>query len=279
MALPPGRPVTDPLLVPEIGLREPMPARAPVGNSIRTLLLIGVLALVGIAVWWARRPSDLTQRIGGREWVIVDVDGEPAVNELGTASSFVLDGVGEIRMEAGCNTATGRWSFDVSAQRLLVEGLRTTAMSCPDDVPATYAVGNGRVGLDGSVMTVATDDGEVRAISHGDLQVAASDEIAGRWTSGSSTVEIGPRGLLRVDDCTGSWVATGAGITALFDEQELSRDGCDPAPIWTSGVVLLPVRFEDSVFLSRDGNSFPLDRMIHRLDAAPETGSPLLDGP
>ena len=72
MASPPERPLADPLL--GAGDDRGASARAPIGNSIRTLLLLGVAVVIGLGVWWSQRPSDLTGRIGGREWVIVDVE-------------------------------------------------------------------------------------------------------------------------------------------------------------------------------------------------------------
>lgn len=271
MASPPERPLADPLLEPDAGPLDASgaPVRAPIGNSIKTLLLLGALVIVGVAVWWVGRPDDLTDRIGGREWVIVDIDGEPAVNDAGTVSTFVLDGNREVRGMVGCNTATGEWDFVTAEQELAIEWRNQTLVGCADDHPETFTVFGGRVDLRGEVMRVDHDDGSVRAVSLADRAVATADELAGEWISGTTTIELGPRGLARVGECPGTWMASGGGISFRWED----ADSCDLAPIWADGGVVVPVRFEDSLYLRRDAAPFPLDRDVHRLDlTAPAAG-------
>jgi hypothetical protein len=272
MALPPGRPLADPLLEPDAGPRDASgaPVRAPIGNSIRTLLLFGALLIVGVVVWWFSRPDDLTERIGGREWAIVDIDGEPAVNVSGTVSTFVLDGTHEVRGVLDCNTRTGRWAFDTSSQRLDVDWDTVTSVGCAD-WPNTYSVASGTVRFDGGTMSLDTGGGEIRSIALGDMEIASADELAGQWTSGSTSVELGSRGLVRVDGCTGSWMAVGTGISVGFEESVLR--GCELAPIWTGESIIVPIRFEDSLYLHHALSPFPLDRAVYRLDLkAPPPG-------
>lgn len=283
MALQPERPRTDPLLGTVAGPSDDdvSSSRAPVGNSILTLMLVGGLAVVGIAIWWLQRPNDLTDEIGAREWTVIAVDGEPVATEDGRSSTFVLDGTFEVRAMERCGTAVGSWQFDTNGQQLDIDWDSRPADDCPSE-PSTDSgldagLDTGRVSVDGDVLRVESADTEVRAVSIDDLDVADADEIAGRWSSGSSVIEFGQRGLLRVDDCTGSWIAAGRGIDVRFDAA--STGDCDLAPIWTSGAILLPARFEDSLFVSRDVPSFPLDRHVHRLDRTSDADSPLLDGP
>ena len=114
MGPPPDRPISDPLLLPDSGPRDAKgtPVRAPLGNSIKTFLAFVLLVAIGGGVWWIRRPDDLTGSIGGREWTITDVDGEPATNSDGRrldvrARRYRRDQGGA----TGCNIATGAWDF------------------------------------------------------------------------------------------------------------------------------------------------------------------------
>jgi hypothetical protein len=279
MAFPPERTLADPLLAPDVGSRDVSgaPVRAPIGNSIKTLLLLGVLVIVGVLIWWVRRPDDLTGLIGGREWVIVDVDGEPATSVTGTASTFVLDGTHEIRGTRGCNTAIGEWMFDTSSQRLDIEWTGGTTIGCPD-APVTYAIDGGDLTLSDAVMTVEAAEATVRSISLADRPVVTADELAGAWSGGGSTVEFGRRGLLRVDDCIGEWNATGEGISVQFDGSDVALASCGLAPIWTTGDVIMPVRFEDTLYLHRAAVAYPLDREVYRLDIEAGDLTPRLDG-
>lgn len=278
MALPPDRP-TDPLIdVTPPSLAAP-PARTTVGNSARTLLLLGALAAIGVAIWWIARPSDLVDRIGAREWVVVEVDGEPAISESGMASTFVLDGSSEVRAEQACHTATGTWRFEESSQRLDIAWERLPDAPCPDPWPTWYRVGSGRAEVDSSVLRVEQDGVVVRSVDLDGLDPPTSDELSGRWNGGGTTVEIGPRGLLRVDECTGSWELVDDRLALHFDDAELARPACELRSPWADDAELLATRFDDSLFVRRDLPTFPLDRLVLRLDRLPDPGSPLLDTP
>ena len=270
MGPPPDRPISDPLLRPETGQRTALgvPVRAPLGNSIRTFLVFVLLVIVGAAVWWVRRPADLSMSIGGREWTITDVDGQPATNEAGLVSTFVLDGNGEIRAPLDCNVATGSWAYDEKQSELSIEWKTQTLMACPDDWPQTYLPDGGEVSVDGAVMRIATDAGEVRAVSLADHPPATVDEVAGSWTSGGQAIEIGPRGRFEVGDCDGAWegVAEGEAMEVRFDE--LQRDDCVLAASWSDETPVIPVVDDDVMYLRRDRTIFPLDRAVVRLDAA-----------
>lgn len=285
MASPLERPPTDPLIVPRIERARPVPrdpsgdiptSRTPIGNSARTLLLLGLLAAVGVLIWWWQRPDDMTTRIGAREWVVVEVDGEPAVNDVGTVSTFVLDGFGEVRSVRACNTVTGTWQYDSSSGQLDIDAVDVTEVACPEGSPTTYEVHDGQVSFDGAAVTIAGDAGTLRAVSLADVDVATVDDFAGRWSAGPATIEFGARGLLRVDDCTGSWTEVDGAIIPAFDAAELRRPVCEIAAFWTSGVDLLPRLHDGVLYLSRDLPRFPLDRTIRRLDPVSDSGSAIL---
>jgi len=271
MGPPPDSPISDPLLRPESGPRTALgaPVRAPLGNSIRTFLVFVLLVMVGAAVWWVRRPADLSTSIGGREWTITDVDGQPATNEAGLASTFVLDGNGEIRAPLDCNIATGRWAYDERRSVLSIEWETQTLLACPDDWPQTYLPDGGEVSVDGAVMRISTDAGEVRAISLADRSPATVDEVAGSWTSGDQEIVIGPRGLFEVGACEGAWegVDDGEAMDVRFDE--LQRDDCVLAPSWRDETLIIPVADDDVTYLRRDRTIFPIDRAVVRLDPVP----------
>ncbi len=264
----PERPISDPLLRPENGPRDALgtPVRAPLGNSIRTFLIFVVLLAVGVAIWWVRRPDDLSTSIGGREWTITEVDGEPAMNAAGVASSFVLDGNGEIRGPVGCNVATGSWSFDERGSELTIDWETQTTLPCPEDWPTTYLPDRGEVTVDGTIMRIETDTGEVRAVALAQSAPATADEIAGTWTSGGTTVEIGRRGRFLVGECEGSWEPDDAetSLDVRFDDRE--QEDCGLAPVWRDGTPFVAVLDSGALYLRRDRAIFPLDREIVRLD-------------
>jgi hypothetical protein len=275
MGPPPERPISDPLLRPERGERDARgrPVRAPFGNSIRTFAVLVLLVAVGVAIWWIRRPDDHLASIGGREWTITDVDGEPATNGIGTASTFVLDGNGEIRGPVGCNVASGRWSYDERSSELTLDWQTQTQLRCDEAWPRTYLPDGGEVHLDGAVMRITTDTGEVRAVALGDHAAAGVEQVAGSWQSGERQVEIGSRGLFQIDRCDGSWVV----VEDVSDEvpsieirfERLQRDECDLLAMWRDETPVVPVVDGGVVFLRRDRTIFPLDRAIVRLDPAP----------
>lgn len=281
MASPPERRLADPLLEhpPEEFDDAPAASRAPVGNSILTLVLAGILVVVGIAIWWLQRPSDLTERLEGREWIIVEADGQPATSDVGTTSRFELAANGEVNTAASCNTRTGEWEFDEPSQELHIDWVGETEIACPDDTPQTYAIGAGPVDIDGDLLRVETDVGTISAFSPTDREVAQADDLAGRWRFGESVVDFGPRGLLRVDECTGSWMPSGDGIGVSFDDAETERVGCLLPPTWTGGEVLLPYRFDDSLYLYEHDPFGSLDGPVYRLDFTGTADTPLLDGP
>lgn len=275
MGPPPDRPISDPLLRPERAERDARgrPVRAPLGNSIRTFVVLVLLVAVGISIWWLRRPDDLRTSIGGREWTITDIDGEPATNEVGTASTFVLDGNGEIRGPVGCNVATGRWTYDANSSVLTFDWQTQTEIDCADTWPLTYLPDGGEVELDGAVMHITTDTGSVRAVSLAEQGTVGPDRFAGTWQGGGRQIDIGQRGRFEIDGCDGSWVATDAGspndasaIEIRFEG--LQRDECGLAPMWRDETPVLPVVDEGVLFLRRDRAIFPLDREIVRLDPA-----------
>lgn len=272
-------PISDPLLRPDRAPRDATgnPVRAPLGNSIRTLLLFGLLLAIGVAVWWIRRPDDLTMQLGGREWTIVEVDGEPAVNRLGTVSTFVLDGTGEVRGVIECNTATGSWTYDTPGRRLDLQWEQQTVAGCADDWPTTYLPTSGRVDLDGGELRVESDTVEVRAVALVDLPPMEVHDLHGSWTSGEQLVEIGERGRFDIGACGGAWTgdATEPGVFSVeFDDPESEECGLGPA--WLDGAAFVAVEFDDAVFLHRDRAAFPLDRSILRLDPADDVaGTPI----
>lgn len=278
MASTPERPISDPLLRPDFGPRDATgtPIRAPLGNSIKTLLALCALVAVGVGVWWLQRPDDLSTRIGGREWVITAIDGEPATNETGVASTFVLDGTGEIRAPLGCNAATGTWSYDPGESQLDISWATQTQLGCPDDWPTTYLPVSGSVSLDGSALRVRSDDRDMRAISPTDAVPVAPTDAAGEWSSGDHIVEIGRRGLFVVDTCRGSWSRTDddLGLAVSFDGTQ--RDDCSLASFWAEADPFLAIEDGSSIYLWRDRSMYPFDRGIVRLDpVVSQIGSPL----
>lgn len=264
----PDRQISDPLLRPDGVQRDARgaPVRAPLGNSIRTLLAFALLLLIGVAVWWIRRPDDLSMQLGGREWVITDVDGEPATNRIGTVSTFVLDGTGEIRATLDCNVASGDWRYETQSGRLKIDWETQTMLPCPEDWPETYLPDGGEVSVDGGVLRIESDAVVVRAVSLADRDPAAVDEVAGEWVSGARSVEIGRRGLFQIDACRGSWSLTEdeSAMDVAFDE--LQPDACSLDPEWRDDTLIVPVADQDSVYLWRDRSIYPLDRAIVRLD-------------
>lgn len=267
----PGPPIADPLLRPDAGPRDPAgrPLWAPLGNSIRTLVAFAVLLLLGIGVWWLRRPADLTAELGGREWVITAVDGEPATNAAGTASTFVLDGTGEIRGVLACNVASGTWAYDRERSELAVDWTTQTDLICPGDWPRTYLATDGTVELDDGVLRVRGDAVVVDAIAPADRAPADSDQIAGSWVSGSHEIEIGPRGSFRIGACRGTWSRVDDASTVDVRFEELQRDDCELDERWRDEAPIRPVLHDGSLYLRRDRSRFPVDRDIVRLDPRP----------
>ena len=84
----------------------------------RPVLVTLLVLAVGLAVWWWRRPSDLTTSLGARTWILAEIDGEPVTTPDGTAPTFTLDGTGEVRAMLDCNTAIGDWVYASSSQRI-----------------------------------------------------------------------------------------------------------------------------------------------------------------
>lgn len=281
MASPTERPIEDPLLQPDRAPRDARgaPVRAPLGNSGKTLVALIVLALVGAAVWWLRRPPDITDQLGGREWIITTVNGEPAVNAVGTVSTFVLDGNGEVRSAVACNTATGTWKYEPGPQRLAIGRGSVTLAGCPE-WPVTYQPISGDVNVGSGSMRIESDGSVVESISPVDLSTASADEIAGTWLTGGSTVDIGRRGLFRVDGCEGEWSPFGDSVAVddedeppgpvsiEFDESEVQRASCTLPVIWADETPVVPVVHDGVLYLRRDRSIFPLDRSIVRLDPA-----------
>lgn len=273
MGPPPDRPISDPLLRPERAERDARgrPVRAPLGNSIRTFAVLVLLVAVGLSIWWLRRPDDLLTSIGGREWTITDIDGDPATNGIGTASTFVLDGNGEIRGPVGCNVASGRWTYDEQSSELTLDWRTQTQIGCDDAWPRTYLPDGGKVELDGGVMRITTGTGQVRAVALGDRASAGVDSFAGLWQSGERQVDIGRRGRFEIGGCAGSWVAVdeetsneASAIAVRFEG--LQRDECGLAEMWRDETPVVPVVDDGVLFLRRDRTIFPLDRAIVRLD-------------
>lgn len=277
MAVPPHGPIADPLLQPEHGPRDAKgaPIRAPLGNSARTLFVFALLIAIGVGVWWIRRPDDLEARLGGREWIVTEVDGAPATNAVGLVSTFVLDGTGEIRAVRGCNVATGTWEFDRRSSHLGIEWTAQTEVGCEAGWPQTYTPAAGEVSFHGATLQIDADRLDLRAVSLGDHEPASHAEIAGSWVSGESPVEIGQRGLFDVGGCRGSWSAgddeegdDGDAIIVSF--RDTQADDCDLAPWWANEQPLVPVLHDDALYLWRNRTVFPLDHAIVRLDPAPD---------
>lgn len=262
--------ITDPLLRPDSAPRDARgaPVRAPLGNSIWTLVLFVLLVGVGVGVWSITRPDDLTASLGGREWVVTDVDGEPAVNDAGTASTFVLDGGGEVRATAGCNIATGQWIYQPGAKRLTIDWITQTELVCPTEWPTTYLPDTGDVDLADGVLSMRSLNGEMRAIALADHEAQAGEVAAGDWRSGVYPVEIGRRGLFRIQECEGSWTSgeNDLGMVVRFEEVQIQREGCDLDRLWLDSDPFRVVGFEGSLYLHRDRAIFPLDRSVVRLD-------------
>lgn len=277
-------PISDPLLRPDRSPRDArgVPVRAPLGNSIRTLLLFGALLALGVAIWWLRRPDDLTLQLGAREWVITEVDGEPATNAVGTVSTFVLDGTGEVRGAFECNTASGTWTYDRQGQRLDLEWESQTMTACPQGVPQTYLPASGRVALDGGVLRIDSEAADLRAVALADHAPLDLHDLHGTWISGEHVVEIGEHGRFDVDECRGAWTSQaseGATVTIEFDEQPsgAGNDKCALDPAWFGGRPMIPVGVGEAVFLHDGRTTFPLDRSVIRLDPAPANapGTPI----
>lgn len=276
MGPPSDRPISDPLLQPEHGERDARgrPVRAPLGNSIRTFAVLVLLVAIGVAFWWIQRPDDLLTSIGGREWTITHVDGEPATNDIGTVSTFVLDGNGEIRGPVRCNVASGRWTYDERAAELTLDWQTQTQIDCDEGWTRTYLPDGGEVDVDGTVMEITTDTGRVRAVALGERDAASVDDFAGTWRSGDRQIDIGPRGLFQIEGCDGSWSPVEEpnpdrstdvpSIEVEFDG--LQRDDCDLAPMWRDETPIVPVVDDGVLYLRRDRTIFPLDRAIVRLD-------------
>jgi len=240
--------------------------RAPFGNSIRTLLAFALLLVVGVGIWWIRRPDDLSMQLGGREWTITEVDGEPATNRIGTASTFVLDGNGEIRATLECNVASGDWRYDEQSSRLVIDWQTQTTLPCPEDWPATYLPDGGDVSVDGGTLRIDSNAIDIRAVSLADREPAVVDEVAGEWVSGEHTIEIGRRGLFQIDACRGSWSLTDdeSAMDVSFDD--VQPDACTLDRGWRSETPIVPVADGESVYLRRDRTIYPLDRAVFRLD-------------
>lgn len=268
MGSPTDRQISDPLLRPDGAQRDARgaPVRAPLGNSIKTLIVFAVLLVIGIVVWWVRRPDDLTDQLGGREWAITEVDGEPATNRVGTVSTFVLDGTGELRAVLDCNVASGTWQYESQSARLVLDWQTQTTLACPGDWPQTYLPESGDVSLSGGVLQIDSDITQVRAISLVDRDPPPYDEVAGNWTSGEQVIEIGRRGLFQVDACSGSWSPTDdeLGMEVTFDD--VQPDACSLGLQWQDDTPFVATLHDDSLYLRRDRMIFPLDRGIIRLD-------------
>lgn len=279
MALPPGRPLADPLLEPDAGPRDASGevVRAPVGNSGRTLAVFLLLALVGVAVWWMRRPSDLTDRLAGTEWIVVEAGGAPHVNADGQVSAFALGHRSMLRTGGPCGVAAGSWSFDVSEQSLEIGWEAGAPEGCANENGEwTVAVpSDGGVDLDGDELRLG-EPGRLRAFLVTDRPAAEADDLAGRWGAGGHLIEIGPRGLFRVGDCMGAWDDVPTGIRWSF---ESTAPGCDLGPVWGGGDTFVPLRFEDSLYLWRVAPGSAFDPFVLRLEPVADSGSPLLGSP
>lgn len=268
MGSPTDRQISDPLLRPDEGPRDArgVPVRAPLGNSIKTLIAFAVLLLIGIAVWWFRRPEDLTSQLGGREWVITEVDGEPATNRIGTVSTFVLDGTGEIRATFDCNVASGAWRYQTRSGRLVIDWQSQTTLACPSEWPETYLPESGDITVDGGTLRIDSGAATIRAISPVDHGPAPLEEVAGDWVSGEQVIEIGRRGLFQVDACRGSWTPTDDDAALIVTFDDVQPDACALGPQWQDDTPFTATLHDDSVYLRRDRVIFPLDRAIIRLD-------------
>jgi hypothetical protein len=127
------------------------------------------------------------------------------------------------------------------------------------------------VELDGAVMRIITDSGELRAVSLNDHTIADVDGFAGVWESGGRQIDIGRRGRFQVGECDGSWTAVdeestiGArSIDIRFEG--LQSDECGLHPMWRDETPVAPVIDAGVLYLRRARAIFPLDRAIVRLD-------------
>lgn len=269
----------DPLLVAEAGPRDVRgrPVRTPLGNSGRTLIAFVVVLAVGLAVWWWRRPSDLTTSLGARTWILVEIDGEPVTTPDGTAPTFTLDGTGEVRAMLDCNTVIGDWVYASSSQRIEFTWATQTLTGCDESWTETYLPDSGEVDLDSGVLRIDGDAVDVVAVSPADHDDIEVDEIDGTWWFAGQEVLIGQRGLVELGTCRGSWNVVDDGgadpdesgddelrIDIVFDE--LQRDDCDLADVWLDETSIAPLMHDGSLFLRRDRTVFPVDRQVIRLD-------------
>lgn len=273
--------MSDPLLRSEMGPRDlrSQPPRAPLGNSIKTLVAFVVLLAIGLGIWFWRRPADLTTSLGARTWIITAIDGEPVTTPVHTAPTFTLDGVGEIRGMSNCNTATGNWAYVPASGRLEFDWTSQTLVGCDPEWTETYLPESGEVSLGGGVLQIDGDAVDVVAISPADHPTATADDLAGSWTFGEQPVQIGSRGLFELGDCSGSWELTDEVADALergepadprivvvFDE--LEQEDCDLPTVWRDDTPFAPVVHDGVLYLRRDRQIFPVDRDVVRLDPA-----------
>ncbi len=280
MALPPGRPLADPLLEPDAGPRDASGevVRAPLGNSIRTLVAFLALAALGVGVWWLQRPSDLTEQLAGTEWVVVEVDGEPLINDDGQVPAFALGRREMIRAGGPCGPSTGSWTFDTDDQRLEIEWPDGAVQGGCANEHAAWTIAaptSGRAELRGDTLLVRGAP-IVRAFEVSGRDRASVADVAGRWQVGDLRLEIGERGLFRLGECMGRWEDVGNGVRWAF---ESPATGCDRGDFWAGGDTFVPYRFETSLYLWRVPPGSAFDPFVVRLEPVPDTGSPLLDRP
>lgn len=281
MSVPPDPTPTDPLLRPVANPRylRGEPARAPLGNSMRTLLAFVVLLAIGLGVWWWRRPADLTTSLGARTWVVTEIDGQPVTTPIHTAPTFTLDGVGEVLAMSNCNTAIGDWTYEPSSGRLEFDWQSQTTVACAPEWVVSYVPDSGEVDLDSGVLQIDGDAVDLEAISPSDHPAATVDDLAGSWTMGDQPVQIGQRGLFEVGDCSGSWQPTDEVAAAATDGaqpdlridvvfDDLEREDCDLPLVWQDDTPFAPVLHDGSLYLRRDRSIFPVDREVVRLDPA-----------
>ncbi len=108
--------------------------------SVRTAFLIAALVAVGsCAPAQPSIPSELTfeewaaTELNNGGWTLTEMDGRPVVLGADFARHFVLssDRNGRVSAEA-CNRLGGQYRLE--AQRLLIESIATTRMSCGDEL-------------------------------------------------------------------------------------------------------------------------------------------------